>query len=402
MSPPPRPSLLRKGALGLALGLGLGLAPARSASAEELPLAQPSYTWPPETALHPVGPRPWLTWHRAVAATMAGPDASSMFRDTSTALDVRWRLVAAGQEPLPPTDEESQRALNLSIQGASLGLSRAIADALAQSEVLSVVGKVVSASLRPAVVVKQGPEGARVSLDERAWSAQATRAAVTEDPRPGSPSAARPPQLRVGGGVRLVEDKTLDYEEPFSNLGPSVQGWIGLDRLAVEALQLDVRWVNPLEEQKNPVIWWNLAARQRIGYGLSLRADLQSEDRNPLPNRARAGVAWQLPGLPGWRVGLEGVRYLPDAEVSGDEGEWVGQLRLWSNLDWRLPVDIDRWPLGHEIDAPGPMMLAVREGGPNQVSPITFAPAESGLATSLSGAEQPKRERGVIGDIDIP
>lgn len=403
MSPPAHP--IRSGLPALAWR-GIGALALWAGGARAAPL-EPSYTSPSPEQLHPVRPQPFLAWHRAVADVMAGPDASPLFRDTSTAMDVRWRLVAAGEELFPASDTEEQKALDLSLQGATLGLSRATWEALSRSEVLAVAGKVVRTGLRPSVVVERRPDGPRLRLDERAWSSQLSRASVSEGPRLGERRAPRPPSLRVGGGARLIEDPDLDTDQPLSNLQPAVQGWVGLERLGLEAMQLDVTWFDPTPDQ-DPRIWYELVARQRIVGRLSLRAELESDDDLLLPDAGRAGLAWQIPEHPGWRIGLDGVRRFPRPYRAGDEGEWRAELRLWSTLDWRVPVDIDRWPLGHEIGEPGPTMLALRPSGPNLASPVALTADEQEQET-LAGAaegggsavEQAKREGGVVRDVGI-
>ena len=63
-----------------------GVAAAQSAD------VSPWYTLPITDGLHPVRIQPGLAWQRSMATVMAGDGASPYFRDTATAMDVRWRL----------------------------------------------------------------------------------------------------------------------------------------------------------------------------------------------------------------------------------------------------------------------------------------------------------------------
>ena len=42
---------------------------------------------------------------------------------------------------------------------------------------------------------------------------------------------------------------------------------------------------------------------------------------------------------------------------------------------WVLPVDIDRWPLGQQVGAPGPTLPTVRRAGPNELTELLIQPA---------------------------
>lgn len=368
----------------------------------------PRYIEEDPQAPHPVRGEPMLAWHRAVAATMAGPTASPWFRDTATAMDVRWRLLAAG-EPLPdPSEAEVERALDLSLQGAVLGLDQVIREALSRSEVLAVAEQVVRTGLRPGIVVQGGPGGPRLSLDDRPWTGRAALAAVSEGPRPGR-RPPPPPRARLGAGLRFVEQEAAAAEDDplssLSDLEPSLQGWLGLDRVGVEAMTATVSWLSPFDEERpeaEPELWWDLAARQRLLSGVALRAQLSSHDPLLLPDMARVGLLLPLPANERWRISLDGTRRLPNPERASDEGEWRAELRLSANLDWSLPVDVDRWPLGQQPGAPGPLPLALRPRGPNTPSP---APAllDASESTLLAGsaAEQPQREGAVVDDVGV-
>lgn len=345
--------------------------------------ALPWSAQPTARTLYPVRPQPMLVWQRAMIDAMAGPDASPLFRDAASALDVRWRLVAADQDVLPPTPEEADRALDLSLRGAGMGLERVLREALRRSEVLNVAEGVLRTTLRPAIVLERGPGGPRVRVDDHLWDARANLAAVTEGPRatgprpPGlyrpPPRGPRPPRVRVGSGMRLVDDPRVDESRETALLAstrPAVSGWVGMEGLGLDALQAGVTWVDPWYDANSELVWWDLAARQPLAPRVFLRLELSSRDPSILPDRGRAGVSWQLPGYDTWRLSLDGTRRFPKPIDPEDPGEWRAELRLSTNLGWHVPVDIDRWPLGHQPGARGPVLPSVTPVGPNEVAPL--------------------------------
>jgi len=361
----------------------------------------PWYAEPVGLTLHPVRPQPMLAWHRAVATAMAGPDASTLFRDVSNKLDVYWTLEAADLDPIPLDDATRDLAFDRSLQGLTLGFSRLVQDTLDNNEVLETADRVVATGLRPAVIVDRGDEGTRVRLDRRPWSASGSLASVSDPshlPREGPPT----PSLRTGGGLRLVEDPDLG-DTPLTDLAPAAQAWLGLDNLGVDALLVDATWVRPWARPEHPRIWWDFALRQALTTRLALRASTSSADDNPLPDRARLGFSWQIPEHQDWRVYLDGVRYFPDPADPGDPGDWQVVTRLSASLGWHLPVDIDRWPLGQEPGAPGPMLLSLRPGGPNETAPLARPPREEETAEAppRSGVEQAQGGGGVVCDDGI-
>lgn len=338
----------------------------------------PWYTLPVIQGLHPVRPQPGLAWQRATAAAMAGPGASPYFRDTATELDVRWRLEAAGEPLLPADDQLADTALKLSLTGASMGLTRLVHDALARDEVLGVAQDVVRAAVSPGVVVQRRPEGFHVELDDRSRAFVAGRAAVLEGAR--RPMHRPPvPTLRVGTGLRLTERATDLSGDLVATPVPAVAGWFGLDHMGLDALLLDATWIEPWSDEGPPRLRWGLAARESLLGGLSLRAQLTSDDGVGLPDSGRLGLGYALNRPETWTVRLEGGCRLP-AHTGDDPGEWRVEIGVRANLDWRLPVDIDRWPLGQQVGAPGPTLPSVRAGGPNRAAPLNPRPIDEPAA----------------------
>lgn len=379
------------------LGAACWLALAGPAQAEDAG-PMPWYAEPVGLTLHPVRPQPMLAWHRAVATMMAGPDASTLFRDVSNKLDVYWTLEAADLDPLPLDDATRDLAFDRSLQGMTLGFSRLLQDTLDSNEVLATADRVIGTGLRPSLIVEKGDDGTHVRLDQRPWSSNGSLASVADPSR--SPQNGPPkPSLRTGAGVRLVEDADRG-DTPLTDLVPAAQGWLGLDDMGVDALFMDATWVRPWARPKHPQIWWDFAMRQALTSRLALRVSTSNADDNPLPDRARAGFSWQIPGYRDWRIYLDGVHDFPDPSDPEDPGEWQVVTRLSASLGWHLPVDVDRWPLGQEPGAPGPMLLALRPTGPNETAPLARPPREdrAAQASPPSGVEQAEGGGGVVCD----
>lgn len=345
---------------------------AAAQSAEETPW----YTLPITEGVHPVRPQPGLAWQRSMAAVMAGPGASPYYRDTATALDVRWRLEMQGKALLPASRDDATDALNLSLTGAAMGLSRMVQDALARDEILGVASDVVRTAMSPGLVLSRQEEGFHVELDDNPRGFQQGRASILEGPR-SSRRGPPPATMRVGTGLRLTDgggDLTSDLlDDPV----PAASAWLGLDHMGLDALLLDLSWSDPWGRSRDArELTWGLAARQAIWNGVSARAELLSEDGLGLPNRGRAGLSYRLKEQRAWTVRLDGARRFPSQAEDARPPEWRVELSLRANLDWVLPVDIDRWPLGQEVGAPGPKLPAVRRGGPNEVTRLQVAPAD--------------------------
>ena len=346
-----------------------GVAAAQSAD------VSPWYTLPITNGLHPVRIQPGLAWQRSMATVMAGDGASPYYRDTATAMDVRWRLEMEGRPQIPLSEDEATAALNLSLTGAAMGLTRMVHDALARDEVLGVAQDVVRLALSPGVVVQREARGFHVELDDRARGFQQGSAAVLEGPRS---SNRGPPQgtMRFGTGLRLADGGADLTDDLLGDPVPAASAWLGLDHMGLDALLLDVSWADPWGQGPHArELSWGLAARQALWNGVSARAEITSDDGVGLPDRSRTGLNYRLKEHRAWNVRLDLVRRFPSHTDEAFEGEWRVELGLRANLDWVLPVDIDRWPLGQQVGAPGPTLPTVRRAGPNELTELLIQPA---------------------------
>lgn len=353
----------------LLIGPALGGAPPATGAPDA-----PWYALPVAAHLHPVQLQPGLAWQRAMATAMAGPGASSYYRDTATELDVRWRLEMEGLRVEPATSDMAHTALDLSLTGAVTGLNRLLHDALAEDDVLGVAQEVVRAALSPGLLLQRTEGGFHVELDDRSRAIQQGRAAVLEGTR--RPRNAPPqPSMRVGTGLRLTDEGDRLADDLVGSPAPALGGWFGLDHMGVDALLLDATWIDPWGRSDAPRLRWGLTLRDAVWNGFGVRASLISEDTLGLPDRAQLGVSYALNTPESWTARLDGVRRFPTHEP-GSEGEWRVEIGLRANLDWVLPVDIDRWPLGQEVGAPGPTLPSVRRAGPNESVPVRVRPVD--------------------------
>ena len=338
-----------------------------------LPAPAPWYATPLATELHPVHTQPALAWQLAMADAMSGPRASPLFRDTATALDVRWRLVAVGAPVPEPTDALFEAARDLSLTGAALGARQVVDQTLDRSEVLSVAQDVVRGLVRPGLVVQRQDGHLHAHLDEGVRAPRAAIASAMELPRPG----ARPPPaptLRIGGGLGLAEGTWSADGGWETQPLPAVHATLSASQVGVDVAQLEALWLAPWDRADEVRARWALVVREGLIYNTSLGLEAWSADERPVPARARLSLSWPLPARPGWLVRGGVARTWEDSTLR--DGEWRVELALRANLGWHVPVDLRRWPLGQEIDGLGPVFPCVPDRGPNEVAPVVRDPAE--------------------------
>ena len=179
--------------------------------------------------------------------------------------------------------------------------------------------------------------------------------------------------MRLGTGLRLAERGDALDDDLLPVPVPALVGWFALDHWGVDGMLLDATWIEPWASDAPPRLRWGLALRESVWNGMSLRAQVTSEDGIGLPDVGRVGLGYALNRPETWSVRLDGVGRLPD-HTGNAPGEWRIEVGLRANLDWHIPVDIDRWPLGHQVGAPGPSLPSVQNRGPNRVTEVVIPP----------------------------
>lgn len=343
--------------------------------------------------LHPVRPQPVLTWQRNTRDAMSGPGASIWYRDHSTALDTRWRLEQAGYlVESSPDDEEQVR--RLAFAGALMGLERTVNDALDRSDVLGPARRVFAFVSGPGLTLRERDGETRVQAASAHAPAGAMVAAVEQ-----VPSRRPDTRLRLGSGLSLVD---LDGDDYSLGAAPALVARVFIDvrALGLDALHLELQ--DPdllLETPDDTPLRWQVSARQGLVPGLFLLAAATSDPWTGLPARWRAAVELRPPVWRPWALRLSTSHRLPLENDPADPGEQRVELTLRADLAWRVPQDVDRWPLGLEPGARGLVLPMIEDSGPNQVQPVVRDALSRALDTS--GDQAPQRVRGVPGDVRI-
>lgn len=324
--------------------------------------------------LHPVREQVLATWQRETRRAMSGPRASPYFRDLANRMDVTWRLRATQAFPQPLSIGLRDQVLQQSIDGGAQGWRATFRKSVARHEELSQVFDIASMATGPRLSFRQKKERVRIEVDEDAGSMEAQTALLEQGADEGL--ANRPSKLSTGGGLHLVQRSDPEAPETLRIL-PAATSYIRLQNVGLHALQIHTLLINDpsiSEERPHQLIGsWRVAGRQQLVPGLSAVGQGRGRLRTGQVNLASAGLEWRIPG--------EG-RFVTRAQVSRLRIEEVdrldrrAELVLRTNLRWRVPSDIDRWPLGQEPGAPGPWLPEVPDAGPMAMTPLSATPAE--------------------------
>lgn len=313
-----------------------------------------------------------------MTTSMAGPMASAQFRESANRMDIHWRLSAVDGASPTLSVEERDRLLELSVAGASLGARAVLREVLSRDQGVERVRQIVHTAVSPGVEMRREEEGLTVRLDSPVHPARST-ADDLDDPselRAAGLQGPPPPSFRTGTAFRMVSDATRP-SEPHYTLAAS--GFVQSTQVGVDLLRADLitRPIGPRWQGG-----WSVGARQALHPALSLLGDAQGGIRSAIPQRYRAGVELRSPRLRPFVVQLTGTHVGPPGTL---DAERIGFFVLRTNLRWRLPGDIDRWPLGQVPGAPGPFLPDIDDLGPNRMGavverPIDRAKAEVGRA----------------------
>lgn len=328
--------------------------------------------------VHPVHDQPWLLWQRATADAMAGPYASPLFRETACELDVMWRLVDANQDPLPLAAADAELARDLALTGAGMGFGRLVQELADRSETFHVLRNVIYTALSPGLIFRQGGEGAPVKLDTRPQPGAIVRANI-DQPRVAPNRPLPPPSLHLGTGFGLVDTATGSAADPQEQPVPAVRAWLDFGAPGRVSARVDARWLEPWEPTRSSVPSWQVAGRLPLPYRFALNVEATGAEETGLPLRQRIALSHPLPERPSWVLRLGGTHLPPGAERETDE--WRVDLSLRANLDWNIPVDLDRWPLGQQPGSTGSGLPRIPDASPNRVAPVVRTPAERALDT---------------------
>jgi len=302
--------------------------------------------------LRPVRMQPWLDWQRATAASMAGPRASPLFRDTANELDCYWRLESASGVPTLLSPEVGERALELSLLGSNLGWNVALAQLLEDAPVLDTVRRIGNTLAHPSLrITPTRPEG-RVALGDGPVDRRLARAQADE------PDLNALPVVRLSSHLVLFSPPTLlaDDEEPVDPIQPQALVILHTQRVGLTQTQW-VQGLSPAEVPLQPPQSRSvLSARQQVIPRWSVIGEVRWDQW--LLTAQRGGLEFRP--RPRWLV-----RAIYTQRPDPVTPEQKVMVTLSRRLRWRLPQDIDRWPLGQEVGAPGPWLPAIPDHQPS-------------------------------------
>lgn len=367
------------GLLGASLALSTATAAPRSWADE-----------PVATELHPVAAQPFVhRWHARMEDQMAGPRASSTFRSMSSRMDVLLRIAEfEGQMPWVSQDGQ-RRALQLAINGATLGWQVALGDVVNQSDELSAARGRVRSLFNPAVSRGTSPEAQSSAMVSDA----VVQGAVTDPTAWRSDSTApRKPAVRTGLGGMIANnlDPALtgggydEGERPYSLVG---RGFVQVDNVGLDTLRVQVSGRPGVGFEALGVNWTALG-RHELTSRLALVGQLQGGTGDVFtpqddlsPHFAQGALDLRVAPERGW--------ILRTALSRADRGE-LGQERIAGvsfriNSRWRLP-----WSPSErrgQVDATGAPLPWLPDRSPLDVAPAAQRPIDR-LADAL-GSEPP-------------
>jgi hypothetical protein len=332
--------------------------------------AQPSdwYAEPVASSLHPVR-EPFLhRWQDNVTAVMSGSGASPLFRNTSAQMDAYWRLTANDTTRPWISEEEEQQAMQQAGLGALLALQLSANQIISRSPEFSTIQRGLRTLGGPSLVIEEKREGVKVSLNEGPKNQRVAMASIEE---PRQPDRSRdilprqpPTRMRLSSGLRVIDiTRTAESGEEYTILRPGLSLSAEADNLGPVSLRLQTALVQ--ERPRQPSVDWRAAVRLSTLPGVALVGDIQGDEQ--LPSRLQTGVEWRIPAEVVLTTRLMGSYRVED-------GEERLMLQLTRPMRWNIPNDMQRWPLGQELDGRGPEPVLRREVGPGEL--ISLVPAD--------------------------
>ena len=344
-------------------------------------------------------------WHHATVREMSGPSASPWYRDTATALDVRWRLAEVSPTAMHIDRDTRDRAVDMALTGALTGWNATVSHTLRHSPELVPVHAALRSALHPSLHIRSTANGsATVSSDRAGDQNQRTAFAQIQqgaavDTTGAHPTASSSPSVRTGSAVSLIRipDRT-DIQRagaPLSPLSPGLSSWVDLRHVVFDAARVQTRITqNPERRRFRPSARWAAAIRQDLMPSWSMLAEVQGTPELLRPARNVVALEHHLArwGKPAWAVRLSAQQEMrPDLVNAPFDGSLHGpveqrlMLNARTNLAWHVPLDPDRWPLGNRPGAPGPLVPSLLPTGPGHPIPLEQSPAERYCAATSDG-----------------
>ncbi|MFT5683482.1 MAG: hypothetical protein ACI8RZ_004414 [Myxococcota bacterium] len=314
--------------------------------------AQPSdwYTEPVTASLQPVREPFLYHWQDNVSTVMASPTASPLFRASAARMDVYWRL-AAYDTSLPwLSEQDAQQAIEQASLGAMLALQLSADQIISRSPEFATIQRSLRTLAGPSMLIEKKPDGVNLKLNDGPKNQRVAMASINEPRQQQRPS----PQVRLSSGLRIVELTRVDGSgQDYTILRPGLSLTANADRIGPATLRLRASLLQ--ERLDETTVDWQAAARLNTIPGVALLGDVQGSEEQLA--RLQTGVEWRLPIAEVVTTRLTGSYRVED-------GEQRVMLQVNRPLRWHIPSDIQRWPLGQELDARGPSPTLRREIGP--------------------------------------
>ncbi len=393
-----------------------------------LTLAAESYWWtqPVVLDLTPAGPH-YIERHRQLMdLRTSGMGANPAFRQPWTRMDAHWAMIDDGDlTGVYIAPEEAERYRDLAVVAATVAAQDLLHETVDRSDVLRGMRVAVRSVTSPSLMVRkneydhtevranqargmQNNNLIAASIAEPNCPVEELSAASQQSPRDQQSSAygqqsPRPPQgqaparrrptplerptpkpaFNVGfaGGVNTAvgtDDMTSGEPATFS-LTVAWSAYMQARNVAgIDVLRLSgnvMEW-QPLTEGDEPVTTgaWMLSARERFLPRWTGVLDARSVGGQVALDAVRPGVAWQVfKTNPRWYLQTNYTHGL--VTEARPEALHTAQVRLLWTSRWSAPSAPDRWPLGLQPGASGPVWPEDPEPI-NQVVELIATPAE--------------------------
>lgn len=307
--------------------------------------------------LPPPTPRPPLSrvyldrWQQATTEVMAGPGASTLYRDTANRLWAWWRLYEYDRERPWLDDADADRARQLAELGALAGLERMLRATFERDETLGPLYRIAATVSGAHLEIRPRPGGPHLRYNPEVRSARAAEADI-EDAPPAPHARAdrrpRPPVARTG-----VDFDIIDADDSDDGIDPELAlvAYLELRNLGVDACRVQWSDTRPGADVEYAGSW-SLTLRQGLVGELSAMSRLVGqESAGWRPARATAGLDLVLPVRSPWVLRPQLTRRFPHPDADPPTlSEWRGMVLLQARLAWRLPQPHGAWRLGDRVD----------------------------------------------------
>lgn len=323
------------------------------------------YELPTAHELHAVHPSAWARYHELHRHKTQGQAGSPVFREPMAASTVYYALWdKTGEQPVLLSAEAGERWRDMALSSASIAAEALLWDTVYRSDELGGAVRFMRTFVSPNLELQRRSDG---------WKAKANDPNVRLRPRLERHEhqegmirerERRYPTVTLGTGLEVADVDELTEAKRTVD----ASAWLRLQRFGLDKLTL-----RALAFSRS----WEISARQRVVRGLSAGLAMSSKKVDYLPKDWGAGLTLTVPRVDWWTVVLRFRQDWPHPDL--DEPEWSLRLTLRWLPPGHAPVGSERWPLGQQVGARGPVRPATPRGAPIETGPVpgTVSPAEA-------------------------